>query len=65
LAAQLGTLQRESCGYFEHEVNPANGLVDNTIPTQFSKVLQSVVSFADWLIERGEAPRTSRVPMQI
>lgn len=32
--------------------------LDNTIPTQFSKVLQSVVSFADWMIESDEAPST-------
>jgi hypothetical protein len=32
--------------------------LDNTIPSQFSKVLQSVVSFADWMIENDEAPST-------
>ena len=32
--------------------------LDNTIPTQFSKVLQSVVSFVDSLIEGDDAPRT-------
>ena len=32
--------------------------LDNTIPTQFSKVLQSVVSFADSLIEGDDAPST-------
>jgi hypothetical protein len=32
--------------------------LDNTIPTQFSKVLQSVVSFADSLIEGDEASST-------
>jgi len=32
--------------------------LDNTIPPQFSKVLQSVVSFVDSLIEGDEAPST-------
>jgi hypothetical protein len=27
IEAELGTLQRESFSYFEHEVNPVNGLV--------------------------------------
>jgi hypothetical protein len=26
---ELDTLQRESFGYFEHEVNPANGLIND------------------------------------
>jgi predicted nucleotidyltransferase component of viral defense system len=30
--------------------------LDNTIPNQFSKVLQSMVSFADWVVESDEAP---------
>jgi predicted nucleotidyltransferase component of viral defense system len=32
--------------------------LDNTIPTEFSIVLQSMVSFADWMIERGGATST-------
>jgi predicted nucleotidyltransferase component of viral defense system len=32
--------------------------LNNSIPTEFSIVLQSAVSFADWMIERGGAPGT-------
>lgn len=32
--------------------------LENSIPTEFSIVLQSAVSFADWMVERGGAPST-------
>ena len=32
--------------------------LSTSIPTEFSIVLESAVSFADWMIEKGEAPST-------
>ena len=62
--AELSTLQRESFGYFEHEVNPANGLIkDKTAANWPASIAATGFALAAYpvAVERGFISRASAI----
>jgi hypothetical protein len=64
IGAEIETLQRETFGYFEHEVNSANGLVrDKTSQTSPASIAATGFALAAYPVgvERGFIPRAAAV----
>lgn len=64
MSAELGALQRESFSYFEHEVNPANGLVkDKTTSNWPASIAATGFALAAYpiAVERGFISRASAI----
>ena len=64
IGAEIETLQRDSFGYFDHEVNPANGLaIDKTAPNSPASIAATGFALASYpvAVERGFVPRAAAV----
>jgi hypothetical protein len=64
VGAQIETLQRETFGYFEHEVNPENGLaIDKTAPSSPASIAATGFALAAYPVgvERGFISRDAAV----
>ena len=64
IGAEIETLQRETFGYFEHEVNSVNGLViDKTSADSPASIAATGFALASYpvAVERGFVPRAAAV----